>query len=45
MHLIDDDDLRQLPEKGSVADRIPTYREDRQDAGAMPVGPGAAAAD
>jgi hypothetical protein len=43
--LIVDDVLRHLPENGSVADRIPTCREDRQDGGAMPVGPGAAAAD
>jgi hypothetical protein len=41
----DDDVLRQLPENGSVADRIPNFREGRQDRDAMPVGPGAAAAD
>lgn len=41
--IIDDDALRQLPENGSVAHRIPTCREGRQDEGAMPVGPDAAA--
>jgi hypothetical protein len=41
--IIDHDVLRQLPENGSVADRIPTCSEGRQDGGAMPVGPGAAA--
>ena len=35
--------MRQLPENGSVADHIPTCREGRQDEGARPVGPGAAA--
>jgi hypothetical protein len=35
--------LRQLPENGSVADRIPTCRGGREDGGAMPVGPSVAA--
>jgi hypothetical protein len=45
--IIDHDVLSQLPENGSVADRIPTCRTSKgqQDGGAMPVGPGAAAAD
>jgi len=41
--IIDETVLRQLPENGSVAHRIPTCREGRQAGGAMPVGPGAAA--
>jgi hypothetical protein len=45
--VIDHGVLSQLPENGSLVDRIPTCREGRQDGGgAMPVGPpGAAAAD
>ena len=41
---IDHDALNNLPENGSVADRLPVCREGRQDGGAaMPVGPHAAA--
>lgn len=41
---IDQDALNQLPENGSVADRLPVCREGRQDgAPAVPVGPQAAA--
>jgi hypothetical protein len=40
--IIDEDVLSQLPVNGSVADRIPSCREGRQDGVAMPVGPGAA---
>lgn len=42
--IIDENALSQLPVNGSVADRIPTCREGRQDGGAMPVGPDAAVA-
>lgn len=41
---IDQDALGSLPENGSVANRLPTCREGRQDGvAAMPVGPDAAA--
>jgi len=41
--VIDRDALRQLPENGSVVDRIPSCREGRQDGAALPVGPDALA--
>ena len=42
---LDDEVLSQLPENGSVADRVPTCREGRQDGGSMPAGPDHATRD
>jgi hypothetical protein len=41
--VVDDDVLSQLPENGSVAHRLPTCREGRQDGGPLPAGPDNAA--
>jgi hypothetical protein len=41
--IIDHDVLRQLPENGSVADRIPSCCDRVQNRAALPVGPGATA--
>ena len=43
--IIEDDVMRQLPENGSVANRILTCCDGRQDGGPVPVDPGAAATD
>jgi hypothetical protein len=41
--IIDNDVLQELPENGSVANRIPSCRDNRQDELPLPAGPGSAA--